>query len=107
MNLFLDKMLNELLAEEIIVNNPTSCGDLFFNCLAEKEKVLQKLTIKSKDIITPQKPKNNSTDENKGNTEQEQNKQRQTTKLLRGIKGTPNYQHILILFTPQLFSYVN
>ena len=26
------------------------------------------------DIITPQKPKNNSTDENKGNTEQTQNK---------------------------------
>ena len=43
MNLFLDKMLNELLAEKIIVNNPTSCGNLFFiveNCLAEKEKGL-------------------------------------------------------------------
>ena len=79
MNLFLDKMLNELLAEKIIVNNPTSCGNLFFiveNCLAEKEKGLQKLTIKSKDIITPQKQRNKSTDESKGNTEQKQNKHR-------------------------------
>ena len=70
---FIDKMLNELLAEKVIINNPTSCGDAIFiveNCLAEKEKVLRKHTIKSIDIITPQKPKNNSTDENKGNTEE-------------------------------------
>ena len=70
---FIDKMLNELLAEKVIVNNPKSCGDAFFiveNYLAEKEKVLRKHTIKSIDIITPHKPKNNSTDENKGNTEQ-------------------------------------
>ena len=69
-------MLNELLAEKVIVNNPTSCGDAFFiveNYLAEKEKVLRKHTIKSIDIITPHKPKNNSTDENKGNTEQKKN----------------------------------
>ena len=55
-----------------IVNNTTSCGVSFFiveNCLAEKEKVLRKHTIKSVDTVTPQKPKDNSTDENKGNTE--------------------------------------
>ena len=46
------------------------------NCLVEKEKVLRKETIKSIDIITPQKPKNNSTDEHKGNTEQKQNEHR-------------------------------
>ena len=34
----------------------------------------QPLFAKPIDIITPQKPKNNSTDENKGNTEQTQNK---------------------------------
>ena len=37
----MDKMLNELLAEKVILNNPTSCGDSFFiveNCLAEKGK---------------------------------------------------------------------
>ena len=62
-------MLNELLAEkviQVIVNNPTSCGGSFFiveNCLAEKDKVLRKHTIKSIDIITPPKPKHNSTDE--------------------------------------------
>ena len=40
---FIDKMLNELFAEKIIVNSPKSCGDSFFvveNCLAEKEKYL-------------------------------------------------------------------
>ena len=77
---FIDKMLNELFAEKIIVNSPKSCGDSFFvveNCLAEKEKDLQKsFTIKSIDIITPQKPKINSTDESKGNTEQKQNEHR-------------------------------
>ena len=55
------------------------CGDSFFiaeNCLAEKEKVLPKHTIKSIDIIIRQKAKNNSTDENKGNTEQKQNEHR-------------------------------
>ena len=75
-------MLNELLVEkviQVIVNSPTSCGGSFFiveNCLAEKEKVLWKHTIKSIDIITPPKPKHNSTDENKGNTEQKQNEHR-------------------------------
>ena len=52
------------------------CGYSFFiveNCLAEKEKVLRKHTIRSIDIIIRQKAKNNSTDENKGNTEQKQN----------------------------------
>ena len=76
---FIDKMLNELLAKKVMVNNSTSCGDSFFiveNCLVEKEKVLRKETIKSIDIITPQKPKNNSTDEHKGNTEQKQNEHR-------------------------------
>ena len=76
---FVDKILNELLAEKVFANNPASRSDSLFiveNCLAEKEKVLRKHTIKSIDTITPQKPKNNSTDENKGNTEQKQNKHR-------------------------------
>ena len=67
------------LLKKVMVNNSTSCGDSFFiveNCLVEKEKVLRKETIKSIDIITPQKPKNNSTDEHKGNTEQKQNEHR-------------------------------
>ena len=55
-------MLNELLAEKVIVNNPTSCGDSYFiaeNCLAEKEKDLREHTIKPVDILNPQKPNNN------------------------------------------------
>ena len=74
-----DKILNELVAEKVIVNNPASCGDSLFivqNCLAEKEKVLRKYTIKSIDTIIPQKLKNNSRDENKGNTEQKQTEDR-------------------------------
>ena len=35
-------------------------------------------TTKSVDIITPQKPKNNSADENKSNTEQKQKEHRET-----------------------------
>ena len=37
----MDKMLNELLPEKVILNNPTSCGDSFFiveNCLVEEGK---------------------------------------------------------------------
>ena len=37
-------MLNELLAQKVIVNNTTSCGDSFFiveNSLADKEKDLR------------------------------------------------------------------
>ena len=45
-------------------------------CLAEKGKNLRKHTIRAIDIIIPQKSKNNSTDENKGNTEQKQNERR-------------------------------
>ena len=36
----MDNMLNELFAEKVLPDNPTSCGDSFFiveNCLAEKE----------------------------------------------------------------------
>ena len=68
---FVDKTLNEFLAEKVIVNNQTSCDDSFFiveNYLAENEH-----TIRPIDIITPQELQNNSTDENKGNTEQKQN----------------------------------
>ena len=42
-------MLNELLAEKVIVNYPTSCGDSFF--IVRKENVLWKDAIKSIDII--------------------------------------------------------
>ena len=38
---FVDKILNELLAEKFFANNPASCGDSLFiaeNCLAEKGK---------------------------------------------------------------------
>ena len=46
---FIDKMLNELLAEKVIVNGPTSCGDLFF--IVGKKNILWKDAIKSIDII--------------------------------------------------------
>ena len=48
---FIDKMLNGLLVEKVIVNNTTSCGDSFFvieNCFAEKD--LREHTIKPIDI---------------------------------------------------------
>ena len=96
---FIDKMLNELLAEKVIVNNPTSCGDSFFiveNCLAEKEKVLRKHTIKSIDTITPQKPKNNSTDENKGSTEQKQNEHRDIENINNFLEMHTHHLHVPI-----------
>ena len=43
------------------------------NCFVEKEKVLRDHTARPINIITRQKPKNNSTDESKSNREQQQN----------------------------------
>ena len=45
-------------------------GKLF----SRKKKDLQEHAIRPIDIVTPQKPKNTSTVENKGNTEQQQNR---------------------------------
>ena len=62
-------MLNELLTEKFIVNiiQRHVAATRFFivqNCLAKKKKFYGN-TVKSIDIVTPQKPKSNSTDEKK------------------------------------------
>ena len=79
MNLLLIKSYLIYLLKKLFLNNPTLCGDSYFiveNCLAEKEKDLREHTIKPVDTITPQNPKNNSTDEHKSNIEKKQNEHR-------------------------------